>query len=272
MPEDVADRLAAVGLCSPRAIDRGGVLMRELADRVEAQLAVIAIDRFLAAGREWHDRLDRRAVVELARLVSDLERGPVVWPGWQPDAATVRRRVLRDLEMALIRMIAARRVTAATAATVGLCEAGAASGELAQVTPEDVRTRADGSPEAVWLPGGGRAGYARERPLPAWVRPLIARRLQAAAGEPLGRLAYAGAAVWAHKQQSAVLMNLNTVLRNAGLGGDPTVKPLSVRNTAARAIYDRDGLEPAAAAVGAGSYDAVACEIGLKAHPPVRRR
>ena len=272
MPDDVADRLAAVGLCSPRAIDRGRVLMRELADRVEAQPAVIAIDRFLAAGREWDDRLDRRAVVELARLVSNLERGPVVWPGWQPDAATVRRRVLRDLEMALIRMIAARRVTAATAATVGLCEAGAASGELAKVTPEDVRTRADGTPEAVWLPGGGRASYPRERPLPAWVRPLVTARLTAAPRESCGLLAYTGTSPDPASQQSSVLMNIKNVVRTAGLLDDPTVQPLSVRSTAARAIYEREGLEPAAAAVAATSYDAVAREIGLKAHPPVRKR
>jgi hypothetical protein len=63
-------------------------------------------------------------------------------------------------------------------------------------------------------------------------------------------------------------MRLRKVLTVAGLGGDPTVKPLSIRNTFGRDHHDRTGdLLGTAALFGHEDLMSVAREIGLRPHP-----
>jgi integrase len=67
-------------------------------------------------------------------------------------------------------------------------------------------------------------------------------------------------------------MVVRKALVRAGLGEDPTVTPLSVRNTAGRRVYDERGLEAAAAFLGHQDLMSVAREIGVREHRPTRQR
>jgi hypothetical protein len=85
-------------------------------------------------------------------------------------------------------------------------------------------------------------------------------------------LLYTGNSTVPNKIQSSILMTVNKVLEDAGLAGDPPVKPQSVRNGAARRAYNDGGIEAAAGLLGIRDLNGVAREIGVRPHLPQRQR
>lgn len=117
---------------------------------------------------------------------------------------------------------------------------------------------------------GPAAAAPRSVQLAAWCRPAFTE-LAAIAGDERPVLHPCGS-VRANKAQSNLLTIVGTVFQHAGLEGDDTVKPLSIRNTYGRAVYDAHGIEAAAAALGLSDLMSVAREIGVHPHKPVRKK
>lgn len=269
LPEGMGDRLAAAGLADAAATREVDRLAGDLDARLARQPAELAVDGFLAAGDGWADRLDRRAVLRIGEVLSMLPVAALSWPGWAHPDPHARRRPLRPVELTLVRLVA-RRGRLLRGLAVAVAEAGAASGELALLRVADAAVDADGK---AWLalPGCRRA-RPRRRPLPGWARPLLQGRQETVDGDQARLLLYDGASSDDGRIQSAVLMQLGAALGDAGLTGDPSVAPLSLRNTTGRAIHETSGIEAAADALGAARLDPLRAELGLVAHQPPRRR
>jgi hypothetical protein len=274
LPAGSVSRLTASGVMPASATGTFEHLTGELADRLEHHQPLRAIDMFLANGSTWEDRLDRRACVLLLAYLGQLRDVSLPWPGWQPDDPNTRRRVLTGIERTLVRFCSL--ASDPSAASVGALDAGAASGELSKITRHHVIVDNDAEPHQLAMPGTERSnnggGHSPAAPrtldLPVWCRPRYTRQLAATFTD--GPLLCNSKADVEHKIQSAILMNVTKVLASAGLGDDPTVQPLSIRNTAARAVRDEAGIEAAAQLIGIDDLMAVGREIGIRPHP-VRR-
>ena len=106
--------------------------------------------------------------------------------------------------------------------------------------------------------------------IPLWARACFTQLAKnAVATRPL---LYAGSSHEPKKIQSLILMNLGKALSLAGLASDPTVTPLSIRNTAGRRAYESGGIEAAANLLGLEDFNSVAREIGLRPHLPTRKK
>jgi hypothetical protein len=113
-------------------------------------------------------------------------------------------------------------------------------------------------------PGG--FGYTAAKPrrldVPSWAVPRFKELMVNTGDDQL--LLYGGSSNNQGKIQSSILMTVGKVLGAAGLSGDPTAKPQSIRNTAARKLFDHEGLEAAAHLLGHDDFTVVAEKIGLR--------
>jgi hypothetical protein len=269
LPTDIGRRAVLAGCLDPQAEAAVDSHVGHLAGLLDHHDPIAAVTRFLAEPQGHDERLERRAVLRLAeRLTLPPGCPPLDWPGWEDPDPNQRRRVLNPIEIAVVRLYSTR--TSQRGSIIGLLDTGGSSGELVALT-QDAFTTNDGVPSAVQLPGTGRATnigpearVRRLRPLPAWSRPHLAKRL---ALPDQSNVLYDGQAHDAARVQSAILMNVRKVLQDAGLAGDPTVQPASIANTAGRALYDVTGnLEDVAVAMGVDNLDRLRREIGIRPH------
>jgi hypothetical protein len=223
------------------------------------------IDLFLAEPDTITDRRERYAALRAIELLVPRTIEPLARPLWiaRQDEC---RRPLTPIELGVVRMCACTTVHALI--PVGLLDSGCASGELAVVPADEIdRDHLDRATH-INAPGTLRdckSGYPPCRPrrltVPSWCATKLG---SVAAALPCGSpVAYFGHSSDPAKAQSAVLMNVRAALAAAGLGSDPTVKPLSIRNGAARAVYEQHGLEAAFKILGHKNKNLMASEIGL---------
>ena len=139
-----------------------------------------------------------------------------------------------------------------------LAEATATTHEIPRVLPDDVDLHAG----TVALCGSAKTEPRRAK-LTDWSIPVLARRLERA--WPTDRsLTYEGKGSAASMQASSS-MAIARILNSAGLRGDPSVKPESVRAWAGRRIWVETGrIESAAAALGCMSLDTAAGIVGYE--------
>lgn len=251
--ELVDDRLEGFGTHGPEET----ALLRLLAGRLEELLDPEApeegIDTFLGEAASWGERLDRWAALHsLARLAHLPELG-TVWPGWDGPEGRPSCRPLRPLELATVAIWSR---ASDHEALIGSMVGGVDSGELAVVMIDDIGLDASGSATSISCPGekpdrpGPAAVAPREIAIPVWARRAFDHRRAVVAIDPARPFFYRGSQDERCKVQSSLLMKVGVVLARAGLKGDPTVKPRSIRNGAARLVAERDGIEAAAAMTG----------------------
>lgn len=275
LPNNLAARLRAIGTYSVSAVS----LLIELTDELEGNMAkrsaAGAVDRFISSTDDWTERLNRWACVRALECLDRLPCSPLPRPQWCPPQPNLRRRTFTDVEIGLVRHCSLGAATRAGA--VGALDAGAASGELHGLTPSEVRRDDHGTP--THLEGKGTVrdvnhGYPIAAPrtmeIPAWACSAFATLV--AHSKPTELLLYNGNSNENLKIQSSILMGVKKVLTQAGLGDDPTAKPLSIRNTAARRVYESGGIEAAARFLGHDDWMSVAKEIGIRKHLTARKR
>lgn len=273
-PRRLEHRLRSVGTFSEPAIERIGELSNELERLLNASPALRAIDFFLSRATTHAHRLDRYATIRTLEILDQIKGDPIPWPGWLPDDETLRERTLRDTEIGLVRLISL--TSAHRVGPIATLDAGAISGELGLLHGIDL-TKRDGGDFVVSAPGTlrkERFGYTmaspRELQIGDWATGKFETLFQATGPNDL--LLYAGSATKPEKIQSSILMNVANTLKYAGIGADPTVRPVSIRNTAGRRAYEKGGLEAAAALLGHDDFNSVAQKIGLQSRKPVRVR
>ena len=275
LPNNLAARLRAIGTYSESAV----ALLIELTDELEANLTkwspAGAVDRFICSTDDWTERLNRWACVRALECLDRLPCSPLPRPQWCPPEPNLRRRTFTDVEIGLVRHCSLGAATRAGA--VGALDAGAASGELHGLTPTEVRRDDRGAPTHLEgkgtvrdVPFGYPTAAARTLEIPAWAGTAFATLV--AHTEPTELLLYSGNSNENPKIQSSILMGVKKVLTQAGLGDDPTVKPISIRNTAARRVYESGGIEAAARFLGHDDWMSVAKEIGIRKHLSARKR
>ncbi len=275
LPENLATRLRATGVYSEAAIETVTGLAGELETLLEHHAPLRAINYFLAEPTLWVERLDRWASLQVLERLSQLSGPGLRRPRWEAPSRTLRRRTFTEVESGLVRHSALGSV--ARCASVGALDAGLASGELNRFRGSAVLCDETRTVCAVMAPGTEREssfGYPVAAPrrleVPTWARASLTRLADGAPSDSL--LLYGGRSNDPGKVQSSILMVVRKALVRAGLGEDPTVTPLSVRNTAGRRVYDGHGLEAAAAFLGHQDLMSVAREIGVREHRPARRR
>jgi hypothetical protein len=229
-----------------------------------------AINLFLSVADDITERRDRYAALRALELLIGSKAAPLARPVWL-GVPNERRRPLTAIEMGVVRL-AARRTVRRTL-PVALLEAGAASGEVGQCFAADVACDPFGSATLLNAPGSLRtlgSGYPPCHPrlltIPAWAAKTVGKVAAALPGD--APVAYLGEATDPAAAQSAVLMNVRNTLNIAGFATDTTVTPLSIRNGAARAAYERDGIQAAFAMLGHDDMNHMAREIGLRPQLP----
>lgn len=229
----------------------------------------VAIDRFLAVATAWEDRLDRRAALHLFELLPGGDPHPSSWPEWLPPRTrTLKVRPLRPLELALVGLVARRDPR--QLAVVGAVAAGCDSGELALIYPRHVELDEAGGPSAFAFPGEPSAARGptpvvpRSAPIPDWAVPAIRQRLDPTLRDQDQPLLYDGQSEDVGKIQSSILMTVRKVLRLAGLAGDPSVAPRSIRLGAALERWHATGsIESAAGMLGLADLGKVQRQLGV---------
>ncbi len=275
LPSDLERRLRAINTYSTEAITRVLELSAELEKGLEVSSLLRAVDRFLSSSGEWSERLDRRATLLVLDRLTAPSTEPPVLPVWSAPQANLRRRIFTDVEIGLVRSCSF--VTAKCASTVGALDAGTASGELHKIVPSAVVRSATGQPTHLdgfgterTSPFGYPVATPRRLEIPRWAQLHFVQLLERTPHDAL--LLYTGKATDPAKIQSAILMSAGKALAKAGLAHDPTVQPLSIRNTAARRVYEAHGIEAAATFLGHDDFMSVAREIGIREHMPSRQR
>lgn len=255
LPIDVARCLTLAGTHTHEAaedLERLADDLQSFLDRYERPH--VAVDRWLAAADSWEDRLDRRMAVATFEQLSSLRFTPLPWPGWVAPSGTPRKRVMRDLEVGLLRMVV-RSYDLRRIVHMALLEAGASSGELVQVTPKIC----DGT--QVHLPGT-RQWAARTITVGTWAQSALSDLV---ARVPAGQsLLYSGNAQDPAVIESSLQMNFSKPFAQAGLMADKTLAQMSIRHTGLRHIYNQHGVEAAAAACGTTDWGKVQKLIGMR--------
>lgn len=228
---------------------------------------VRAVEGFLADFDDVVGYRDRYATIRLFEKVSGMSVRALQRS--QPLTKGQIRRPLTPLEMTLL-----RRCSTASLQKVGLigvCEAGAGSGELHPIVGTDITLDSSGRGTHLDARGTDRptkSGYPvcmpRRLQIPVWCQEVIGGSAKVMPNSPL---LYGGNAEDETDRQSAVLMVVKSVFDDAGLGQDKTVAPLSIRNTTAKRVNETAGLQAAAALLGIGNFQFVAYEIELSPRP-----
>jgi len=238
-----------------------------------------AIDTFLAEADEWQERLERYATLHTLDAAIGNKPQTTLWPGWAPKDPNCSKRPLLPIELALVRLIARNGDRGPLLAT---SMSGADSSELATILPGAVHLSASGTSGEIELPGrlhegarcpGPTAAAPRRARLPRWALPAITERLEVAKDTPDHPFLYKGSATVPHKIRSSLLMGLRAVMRDAGLGGDPTISPLSIRNGAALERYQETGsIEEVADMLGYRDLNLTQRQIGMREGLVKRKR
>lgn len=169
-----------------------------------------------------------------------------------PARSFLRTRPLTDDEVVLCRSASLRsleetRLPAAWA----LAECGVRSSELGKVTAADLRLD-DGR---VWIADSSRTLARFVRPSD-WGLRQLERRVRSCKSEANQPLLYSGRSGSDYHRQAASCVAISTVLRLAGLSGEPDVRPLSVAGWAGRQVLEATGrIEEVARVLGVRSLD-----------------
>lgn len=273
-PRRIEQRLRSVGTFSEGAVERICELSDELERLLNVSPALRAIDFFLSRATTHAHRLDRYSAIRALEVLDQIKGNPIPWPGWLPENANLRERVLRDIEIGVVRLVALK--SALKTGPVAVLDAGGISGELGLLHGADLASRGSAG-FTVSAPGtlrqerfGYTMAFPRTLQIGKWASGKFETLSEATSPEDL--LLYAGSATKQERIQSSILMNVTSTLSYAGIGADPTVRPLSIRNTAGLRAYEEGGLEAAATLLGHDDYNSVAQKIGLQARKPVRVR
>ena len=264
----------AAGTHDQAAADHLDALAAVFGDLLQRYSSARAVDQFLAEPRAWVERLDRFAALRTFEVLANLPSKPLPRPRWIPDDPNCRFRVLRPLEIGLVRLVSLADDRHAT--IIAMCDVTAGSGELVGLDSSRFGLDASGMATSVSLPGTSVV-VARDRVVPAWAKKAVTKTLLNAqdGARPCGApVLYEGKSEDASKIQSSLIMIINKVLAAAGLGDDGTVTPKSIRNTAGRSAYDAEGFEAAVKACGVkvGNWDDFRFDIGTVERRPVRVR
>lgn len=232
------------------------------------------LQAFFHAAVGYGDALDRFATVHTIEQLEGLRpsRGqrkgvrPMPFPGWKnPVDVDRHKRLLRPLEMALVRLVALDRSRQHTA-VVAFGEAGAVTGELVQITAGLV----DSDKHEILLPGGVDGLDERCATIPHWAAPAVGVLVEARPNAKV--LLYSGMSDDPAKVQAALGMAATNVFRDAGLAGDPGVSFYSLRYTSARSILDACGTDAAVEFLGESNYSLVREKLGMAPARPQRAR
>ena len=274
LPFNARQRLAQTGTFAASALDAFGTYVEELEELLERRSPRGAVDAFLASNDAWGERVNRFATVRTLERLSQMKVPALARPQWALPQAHMRRRPLTELEIGTVRYYSLRN--GLHAASVGAFDAGALSGELPGLFTSGVHFDANLATR-IEVGGTERAiacGYPVAAPrtleVPAWCQVAISEL--ATSIDATRPLLYGGSKTDPADIESAILMNISNVLKDAGLRGDPSVKPLSIRNTAGRRARELGGIEAAAKLLGHDDLMSVAREIGVRPHTPVRVR
>jgi hypothetical protein len=274
LPFNARQRLAQTGTFSSSALGTFESYVEELEQLLEQRSPIGAVDAFLATSDAWGERVDRFATVRTLERLSQLKIPVLERPRWALPQANMRRRALTEVEIGTVRYCSLRN--ALHSASIGAFDAGVQSGELPGLFSRDVHLDANGAIR-ITVSGTERkvtCGYPVATPrtldVPSWCQPAMTQLAKSV--DATRPLLYGGRKNGHSAIQSAILMNISNVLKDAGLGSDPSVKPLSIRNTAGRRACEAGGLEAAARLLGHDDFSSVAREIGLRPHAPVRER
>ncbi len=198
-----------------------------------------------------------RMLFRVARELGVADTDPtvdLVLPGRQPAAP----RPLADEEVAICRAMSIDHVGATRlSAAWAFAEAGVRTGELANITIGDV----DLDTERVWI-AGCRSTLPRWVELTEWAHTQVCRRLGQLPSDDSQSVVYTADGS-AKSRQAASCIAVSMTLARAGLGNDPSVRPVSVAGWAGRKVMERTGrLEDVATALGMRSLDRAARLIG----------
>lgn len=275
LTETAVDNLRACGTHSESVISQ----LRSLADILcrlrDENGPEEALRRFFIEAPDHRGALDRLAAMHTVEVLEFRHRTkghriglkPAIWSGWiDPEDPYRLKRVLTDLEIGLVRLVALYGSKKQTA-VVGLCEAGASTGELHKITAGVIDTRS----RMVHLPGGVSGIPPRSYPIPTWATDTIVELAENYAGTEQCILYTAGSDDSGDIQR-CISMSIKVLLRKAGLGNDPSVSPLSFRHTAAREHYDCLGIDAAADFLGESNYQTLRVKVGHLPAPQVPQR
>ena len=181
-----------------------------------------------------------------------------------PRRSSLATRPLTDDEVAMCRWASLATATETRLPAVwALAEAGATSGEIPFVRCVDVDLR-----------GRHRLAAAVRRPMRGSRRSPIGdcaqvrRRIEVLGGDPFAHLVYEGSGR-PESAQASVSGAIGDVLRRAGLGDEPDVRPRSVTAWVGRAVFDETGrIEAVARRLGMRSLDRAAALIGWQWRTP----
>jgi len=186
-----------------------------------------------------------------------------------PPRTSRAARPLTDAEVSLCRAATRLGVTGSAslqrAVAWALGEATAITSEISQIRIQDLDD--PDVPRWVHLPGTRRAD-PRLGELTDWGATIVARQVALLRERKLPSstlLTYRGSGEPGQQvAQAAVCNAIAAVLTSAGLGGEPDVRPASVRNWAGRRLYDGGmPIEDVARRLGARRLDGAAEDIAL---------
>lgn len=284
------DRQAAAGLLDPDTAANAGIYARRLAAYAAARgvATLSGIDRDVAElyihsphargidgaprpatlGTKHSRRSYVRQFFRVCRALGLDDRDPAADISLPPR----QRRFVRPLTDDEVQRCkdASFRTTIETRlpCALALALSGATAGEAPRMTVDDVW------PEhrRAWAHGGGTRAVPRWLALDDWAAEQIARRLDWLAANPPNAqevdegprgLIYQPRLA-ARKDKQAVTDAILLVLRLAGLGDDPGVRPMSIQEWLAAKVYEQTGsVEHVAARLGMVSLDAAADVLGL---------
>jgi integrase/recombinase XerC len=175
-----------------------------------------------------------------------------------PKRSSLGTRPLTDDEIALCRWASLSSATNTRLPAVwALAEAGATSAEIPLVRASDV----DISIATVRLRGSTKID-ARDARLTAWGATQLERRMTTVGDDPEALLVYRGSGS-PESAQASVSGAIGDVLRRAGLGDEPDVRPRSVTAWVGRQVLaDTGRIEAVARTLGLRSLDRAAALIG----------
>jgi integrase len=274
--EEVASLLTDVPNLSEQSEDRLGVTLIRFASFAERRFGVSTMDdltpdvvrAFVSAPPSGADAPSlstmhfRRSAVRLlfreARRAGLADGDPTLDLAIPP-RSSLGLRPLTDDEVALCRSSAGRSLSETRLpAAFAFAEATARTSELPQIRIQDV----DLDRGKVWLDGGSKTAE-RWGTMSSWGVEQLARRLHRLEKLPADTpIVYEGRGS-AQSAQASACVALATVLRAAGLGAEPDVRPASIAAWAGASAFGHGApIDEVARMLGVASLDQAARLIG----------